>query len=71
MTNFAASLINSFVQAGHALNDAIMLSFDVDQPEIKCGENRLIRIKGEVFSVFRGGPDQNPWFNFKHIGTAE
>lgn len=66
MNDALYGFINELRRNGYSLDAAINISLFFEEPkDMKFMERREIKVGAFDVIVFRGGPDNKPWYNFE------
>lgn len=63
--NFVKSLVDCLVRDGNTFHASVRIAIEVEVPEMQFLEEKVLTIRGIDYIVLRGGPDRDPWYNFK------
>ncbi len=71
MNDALYNFINELRRNGFSLDGAIRIAKDFVEPvDMKFMETRAIKVGAFDVLVFRGGPDDRPWYNFELAGKS-
>lgn len=65
MDNFTKGLLDYLTKSGKTFEHAVKLVLKTKKLGLKFLEEAEIQVGDLVIVVLRGGPDRNPWYNFK------